>query len=147
MEQTNAVPTLSISTNQPMAPSGPPSNSAPSPTQPISNNASPPLAPPAQVEYPYGYAEGVGVSTSQIPNAGRGLFGLRPLQEASHLFAKQGQFICTYATQRHQISATTANLSSSRYLWSTNTGNRRKARALYFDARETPHYGKFINDK
>ena len=89
----------------------------------------------------------MGVSTSQIPNAGRGLFGIRPLQEAPHLFAKQGQFICTYATQRHQISALAAHSSSSRYLWSTNTGRRRKSRALYFDAYAAPHYGKFINDK
>ena len=99
------------------------------------------------IELPYGNAEGVGVSTSQIPNAGRGLFGLRPLQDAPHLFAKQGQFICTYATQRHQISALAASTSSSRYLWSTNTGHRRNSRALYFDASASNHYGKFINDK
>ena len=99
------------------------------------------------IELPYGNAEGVGVSTSQIPDAGRGLFGLRPLQDAPHLFAKQGQFICTYATQRHQISALAASTSSSRYLWSTNTGHRRNSRALYFDASAANHYGKFINDK
>ena len=40
-----------------------------------------------------------------------------------------------------------ANISFSRYLWSTNTGNRRKSRALYFDALEAPHYGNFIDDK
>ena len=40
-----------------------------------------------------------------------------------------------------------ARTSSSRYLWSTNTGHRRKSRALYFDAYAAPHYGKFINDK
>ena len=89
----------------------------------------------------------MGVSKSQIPNAGRGLFGLRPFPDTPHLFAKQGQLICTYATQRHQISAIAANTSSSRYLWSTNTGHRRKSRALYFDASEAHHYGKFINDK
>ena len=134
-------------TNQPMAPTAPSSNFTSSSDQPISNHTAPTLAPPAQVEYPYGYAEGVGVSTSQLPHAGRGLYGLRPHPAAPHLFAKQGQFICIYATQRHQISATTATLSSSRYLWSTNTGNRRNARALYFDAQDAPHYGKFINDK
>ena len=100
LEPTNTVNTPTISINQPTAPSRPPSNSAPLPTQLISDNASPPLAPPTQIEYPYGYAEEVGVSTSQIPNAGRGLFGLRPLQEAPHLFAKQGQFIYTYATKK-----------------------------------------------
>jgi hypothetical protein len=130
-----------------MAPTAPSSKSTPPSAQPISNHTSPTLAPPAQVEYPDGYDEGVGVSTSQLPHAGRGLYGLRPLPEAPHLFAKQGQLICVYATQRHQISATTATLSSSRYLWSTNTGNRRKARALYFDAQDAPHYGTFINDK
>ena len=80
----------------------------------------PTLAPPTHIEYPYGTAEGVGISTSQIPNAGRGLFGLRPLQDTPHLFAKQGQLICTYATQRHQISVIAASTLSSRYLWSTN---------------------------
>jgi hypothetical protein len=123
------------------------SDATSSPAQSISNHTSPTLAPPTQVEYPYGTDEGVGVSTSQLPQAGRGLYGLRPHPEAPHLFAKQGQLICVYATQRNQISATTATLSSSRYLWSTNTGNRRNARALYFDAQDAPHYGKFINDK
>ena len=105
------------------------------------------LAPPTHIELPYGNAEGVRVSPSQIPNAGRGLFGCRPHQDAPHLFAKQGQVICTYATQRHQTSALAASTSSSRYLWSTNTGHRRNSRALYFDASAANHYGKFINDK
>ena len=147
LDPPTTTPNHSLSIHHPMAPTAPSSQSTPSSAQPIPNHTSPTLAPPAQVEYPYGYDEGVGVSTSQLPHAGRGLYGLRPLPEAPHLFAKQGQFICVYATQRYQISATTATLSSSRYLWSTNTGNRRKARALYFDAQEAPHYGKFINDK
>jgi hypothetical protein len=131
----------------PIAPTAPISNFADQPAITTSNQDTPTLAPPTHIEYPYGNAEGVGVSKSQIPNAGRGLFGLRPLPDTPHLFAKQGQFICTYATQRHQISAIAANTSSSRYLWSTNTGHRRTSRALYFDASEAHHYGKFINDK
>ena len=87
------------------------------------------------------------MEAAQILQTNAGLFGLRSLQDAPHLFAKQSQLICTYATQRHQISAITASTSSSRYLWSTNTGHRRNSRALYFDASAAHHYGKFINDK
>jgi hypothetical protein len=57
----------------------PPPPSLDSPAQPSPNHVSPILDPPTQIEYPYGYAEGVGVSTSQLPHAGRGLFGRRPL--------------------------------------------------------------------
>jgi hypothetical protein len=101
MEQLITAITTDISTNHPMAPSGSTSTSAQPTPEPTAAKTPSLLAPPTQIEYPYGYAEGVGVSTSQISNAGRRLFGLRPLQEAPHLFAKQGQFICTYATQRH----------------------------------------------
>jgi hypothetical protein len=34
--------------------------------------------------------------------AGNELFGIRPLANCPQLFATNGQFICTYATQQHK---------------------------------------------
>jgi hypothetical protein len=56
------------------------------------------------------------------------------------------QFICTYATQRHQIPAQLACVSQSRYLWITNASNKHNTKALYFDAANASHYGKYLND-
>ena len=81
-----------------------------------------------------------------MPAAGQGLYGVRPHPDAAHLFAKKGQFICTYATQKHQITAQLARTSQSRYMWSTNATNRQNRRALYFDAANAAHYGKYLND-
>ena len=81
-----------------------------------------------------------------MPAAGQGLYGVRPHPDAAHLFAKKGQFICTYATQKHQITAQLARTSQSRYMWSTNATNRHNRKALYFDAANAPHYGKYLND-
>ena len=81
-----------------------------------------------------------------MPAAGNGLYGIRPLTDSPHLFAKKGQFICTYATQKHQITANAAKASNSRYMWSTNRSTKYNSKALYFDAAAAPHYGKYLND-
>ena len=78
------------------------------------------------------------IASSRLAAAGNGLYGIRPLPGKPTLFAQKGQFICTYATQKHQITAQTARHSISRYMWSTNTKNRQNPKALYF--------GKYIND-
>ena len=62
------------------------------------------------------------------------------------MFAQKRQFICTYATQKHQITAQAARQSTSRYMWSTNPKNLRDPKALYFDAENNLYYGKYIND-
>jgi hypothetical protein len=62
------------------------------------------------------------------------------------LFATKGQFIRTYATQQHQISANAARNSTSHYMWNTNRTNRHNSKALYFDAAAAPFYGKYLND-
>ena len=51
-----------------------------------------------------------------MPNAGQGLYGIRPLPDAPHLFAHKGQFICVYATQAQQVTAKLAKTSNSRYM-------------------------------
>jgi SET domain len=78
--------------------------------------------------------------------AGNELFGTLPLVNCPQLFATEGQFICTYATQQHQISANAARTSTSRFLWSTNRSNRCNPKALYFDAATAPFYDKYLND-
>ena len=79
--------------------------------------------------------------------ASNGLYGTRPLDSCPHLFATKGQLICTYATQKHQISAKAARTSTAKYMWSTNRTNRHNPKALYFDAAAAPHYGKYLNDR
>ena len=103
-------------------------------------------APPQTPTFPHGTHEGVATAPSQMPSAGQGLYGIRPHPDAAHLFAIKGQFICIYATQQHQITATQARTSQSRYVWSTNATNRQNRKALYFDAANAPHYGKYLND-
>ena len=104
------------------------------------------LNPPPSLDFPYGTQEGVGIGQSTMLGAGQGLYGVKPLTDSPHLFAKKGQFICIYATHAHQISANTAKTSKSRYMWSTNTHNKFNPHALYYDASNAPHYGKFLND-
>ena len=108
----------------------------------------PPAAqePPTSPTFPHGTHEGLATAPSRMPSAGQGLYGIRPHPDSVHLFAKKGQFICTYATQRHQIPAQLARASQSRYLWSTNASNKHNTKALYVDAENAPHYGKYIND-
>jgi hypothetical protein len=101
-----------------------------------------PLNPPHSLDFPYGTQEGVGIGQSTLPGAGQGLYGVKPLTDSPHLFAKKGQFICIYATHVHQISAHTAKTSKSRYMWSTNTHTKFNPHALYYDASNAPHYGK-----
>ena len=98
------------------------------------------------MEYPHGTTEGVTIAPSHMPASGKGLFGIRLLADSPQLFAKKGQFICTYATQQHQISAQSARKSNSCYMWSTNTKSRQNSKALHFDAETAPHYGKYLND-
>ena len=115
-------------------------------TPPKLTDTAPPIgATPQQLTFPHGTQEGVATAPSQMTAAGQGLYGIRPHPEA-HLFAKKGQFICIYATQQHQITATQARSSQSRYMWSTNATNRQNRKALYFDAAKAHHYGKYLND-
>ena len=86
------------------------------------------------------------IAPSRLTAAGNGLYGIHPLPGNPNLFAKKGQLICTYVTQKHQITAQAARDSTSRYMWSTNTKNRHDPKAFYFDAEYNPHYGKYIND-
>jgi hypothetical protein len=79
-------------------------------------------------------------------DAGQGLYDIRPLQDAPHLFARKDQFICVYATQAQQVPAKLAKASNSRYMWSTNTHTKFNPHAMYYDARHTPHYEKYLND-
>ena len=81
-----------------------------------------------------------------MPNAGKGLNGIRLLQDAPHLFARKGQFICVYATQAQQVPAKLAKTSNSRYMWSTNTHTKFNPHPMHYDARHAPHYGKYLND-
>jgi hypothetical protein len=53
--------------------------------------------------HPHGTQEEVSVSYSRMTAAGNGLFGTFPLANCPQLFATKEQFICTYATQQHQI--------------------------------------------
>ena len=112
----------------------------------IADTTTPIGASPQQLTFPHGTQEGVATAPSQMPAAGQGLYGIRPHPDATHLFAKKGQFICIYATQQHQITATQARSSQSRYMWSTNATNRHNRKALYFDAAKAHHYGKYLND-
>jgi hypothetical protein len=81
-----------------------------------------------------------------MPAAGNGLYGIRSLPSSQQIFAKKGQFICTYATQKHQITADAAKTSNSRYMWSTNRSTKPNSEALYFNAAAAPHYEKYLND-
>ena len=103
-------------------------------------------ATPQNLTYPHGTQEGVATAPSQMPSAGQGLYGIRPHPDAAHLLAKNGQFICIYATQQHQITATQARTSQSRYMWRTNATNRQNRKTLYIDAANAHHYGKYLND-
>ena len=53
---------------------------------------------PRQYEQPYGNREGVAISTSGLPGAGRGLFGIRPCKDNPLLFKQANEFVCVYAT-------------------------------------------------
>ena len=48
--------------------------------------------------------------------------------------------------KKHQITAQLARTSQSRYMCSTNATNRQNRQALYFDAANAAHYGKYLND-
>jgi hypothetical protein len=135
-----------ITTQQP--PPLPQSSTAQLPTEqtPTAAPIMPVISAPPNSTCPYGTTEGVAVAPSTMPSAGNGLYGIRPLSSNPHLFAKKGQFICTYATQKHQIPAGAAKTSNSRYMWSTNRSTRHSSKALYFDAADAPHYGKYLND-
>jgi hypothetical protein len=106
----------------------------PPPLPPTPNNTPPHPTKPQTLSFPHGTHEGVGIGLSTMPNAGQGLYGIRPLPDAPHLFARKGQFVCTYATHAQQITAKVAKSSTSRYLWSTNTHAKFNPHAMYYDA-------------
>ena len=76
--------------------------------------APPPKAPPQDLTFPHGTQESVAIAPSRMPSASQGLYRIRPHPDAAHLFAKKGQFICTYATQKHQITAQLARTCRAR---------------------------------
>ena len=131
----------------PTLPDWPAPSASPTPTTDNAPDTPLPQQPwPNGLEFPHGTQEGVGIGPSTMPNAGQGLYGIRPLRDASHLFARKGQFICVYATQAQQVPAKLAKNSNSRYMWSTNTHTKFNPQAMYYDANHAPHYGKYIND-
>ena len=101
------------------APTAPPSTATPNGTPPHPTK-------PQDLSFPHGTHEGVGIGSSTMPNAGQGLYGIRPLPNAPHLFARKGQFICIYATQAQQVTAKLAKSSNSRYMWSRKKERRKK---------------------
>ena len=131
----------------PTPPDWPAPNASPVPTADTTPDAPLPHPPrPHGLEFPHGTHEGVGIGPSTMPNAGQGLYGIHPLQDAPHLFARKGQFICVYATQAQQVPAKLAKTSNSRYMWSTNTHTKFNPQALYYDSSHAPHNGKYLND-
>ena len=88
----------------PNASTAPPSTTIPHGTPPHPTQ-------PQGLTFPHGTHEGVGIEPSTMPNAGQGLYGIRPLQDAPHLFARKGQFICVYATQAQQVTVKLAKSS------------------------------------
>ena len=59
---------------------------------------------PLRYEQPYGKREGVAISTSGLPGAGRGLFGIRPCKGNPLLFMQANEFVCVYATMQDAIT-------------------------------------------
>ena len=103
---------------------------------------------PLRYEQPYGKREGVAISTSGLPGAGRGLFGIRPHKGNPLLFKQANEFVCVYATMQDVITVTEAQATDSAYVW-TNSKNLHldwDPAALYFDARGNHHYGQMVND-
>ena len=66
--------------------------------------------------------EGVAISTSGLPGAGRGLFGIRPRKGNPLLFKQANEFVCVYATMQDVITVTEAQVTESAYAW-TNSKN------------------------
>ena len=77
---------------------------------------------PLRYEQPYGKREGVAISTSGLPGAGRGLFGIRPCKGNPLLFKQANEFVYVYATMQDVITVTEAQVTESAYVW-TNSKN------------------------
>ena len=106
------------------------------------------FSPPTPYEQPYGTKEGVAISTSRLEGAGRGLFGIKPSPHNPLLFKQAKEFVCVYATMEDVITMEEARVSESAYIW-TNSKNLQldwDPTAMYFDAINNRHYGKFAND-
>ena len=71
---------------------------------------------PHHYEQPYGKREGVAISTSGMPVAGRGLFGIRPCKGNPLLFKQANEFVCIYATMQDVIPLTEAQATESAYV-------------------------------
>jgi hypothetical protein len=99
-------------------------------------------------EQPYGTKERVSISTSWIEGAGRGLFGIKPSLHNPLLFKQANEFVCVYATIENVITMEEARLSKSAYIWTNNKNLQLNwdQMALYFDAINNRHHGKFTND-
>ena len=68
---------------------------------------------PLRYEQPYGKREGVAISTSRLPGAGRGLFGIRPCKGDPLLFKQANEFVCVYATMQDVITVMEAQATES----------------------------------
>ena len=77
---------------------------------------------PLRYEQPYGKREGVAISASGLPGAGRRLFGIRPYKGNPLLFKQANKFVCVYATMQDVITVTEAQVTESAYVW-TNSKN------------------------
>ena len=62
------------------------------------------------------------ISKSELPGAGRGLFGIRPSKSNPLLFKQANELVCVYATMHDAISVTEAQVTESAYVW-TNSKN------------------------
>jgi hypothetical protein len=71
---------------------------------------------PAVSEQLYGKAEGVAISASMLPGAGRGLFGVKPSPTNPLLFKQANEFVCVYATMDDVISLEEEQESESAYV-------------------------------
>ena len=71
---------------------------------------------PIRYEQPYGTREEVAISTSGLPGAGRGLFGIRPCKGNPLLFKQANEFVCVYATMQDVISVTETQSTESAYV-------------------------------
>ena len=91
---------------------------------------------PAVSAQPYRKAEGVAISASMLPGAGRGLFGVKPSSTNPLLFKQANEIVCVYATMDDVIPLEEAQISESAYVW-TNSKNLQMEwdpDAYYFDA-------------
>ena len=76
---------------------------------------------PSASEQPYGTMEGVAISASRLPGAGRSLFIVKPSEGNPLLIQKTHEFVCIHATMNDAITVEEAQTSESAYIWTKST--------------------------